>query len=265
VLKRREIGLVKAQIRAILFFIIILMTFCAFSQISQTSTLKEEKMFIGYFNQTRLTSKFGIWTDLHYRSINDFIKEPHQGMLRGALIGYINDNLRVMGGYTFVYNYSNSKREFSQIEHRPWQQIFLRTHYNRMLTIQMLRLEQRYLQVISKGKATDEFIYTNRIRYNYLFVIPFSHKGIATGTLSGVLNNEVFINFGKNVRANIFDQNRFFAGFAYQFNKQTAIHVGYMNILQQLQTGNDLVKSNCIRIFLFQNLDFRKQHESTKQ
>lgn len=48
------------------------------------------------------------------------------------------------------------------------------------------------------------------------------------------LQNEIFINFGKEVRYNIFDQNRLYAGLGYHMGKPGRIEVGFMSqILQQ--------------------------------
>lgn len=219
----------------------------------------EEKVFLGYFNQTRLTNKLGVWTDLHHRTIHDFVREPHQSIGRTALTFYFNDNLRIMAGYAFVYNHNNSQNPIARIEHRPWQQLFFKTHYGNTHSIQMLRLEERYLQVSNGNTATDDFTNVNRIRYSHLFQIPFSKQSINKGSLFGVIGNEIFISFGKNVRANVFDQNRFFTGLGYQFSRSTALHFGYMNIIQQLQNGYDFINSHCVRIFLFQTFDLRKE------
>ncbi|MBL7934816.1 MAG: DUF2490 domain-containing protein, partial [Bacteroidia bacterium] len=56
-----------------------------------------------------------------------------------------------------------------------------------------------------------------------------------------------------------FDQNRFFAGFGYQIGKNSSVHLGYMNIYQQLASGNKYSESHCLRLFVYHNIDFRKE------
>ena len=256
---RNEINFIGRLISLVLIYGIFITQMPLVAQNNGKNFSNEEKVFLGYFNQTRLTTKLGVWTDLHHRTINDFAREPHQSIGRTALTFYFNDNLRIMAGYAFVYNHHNSQNLIARIEHRSWQQLFFKTHYGNIHSVQMLRLEERYLQVINGNSATDDFTNINRIRYSHLFQIPFSKQSINKGSLFGVLGNEVFISFGKNVRANVFDQNRFFAGLGYQFSKSNSLHVGYMNIIQQLQNGYDFINSHCVRIFLFQNFDLRKE------
>ncbi|KAJ1518410.1 hypothetical protein HMI54_000938, partial [Coelomomyces lativittatus] len=73
------------------------------------------------------------------------------------------------------------------------------------------------------------------------------------------LNNDIHINAGKNIINNYFDQNRFFAGVGYQFTLQLNAQIGYMNVFQQQPSGNQYVSINAIRLFVFHNLDLRKE------
>ena len=76
------------------------------------------------------------------------------------------------------------------------------------------------------------------MRYNIWYDIPLSKKGIVPKSLSFVVNDEVHINFGKEIVYNYFDQNRFFVGLKYQFTDHSNLQVGYMNLFQQLSAGN---------------------------
>ena len=89
--------------------------------------------------------------------------------------------------------------------------------------------------------------------------MPLSKKGIVPGDLAFVVNDEVHINFGKQIVYNYFDQNRFFVGLKYQTNKQDNIQVGYMNLFQQLAAGNKYKNIHAVRVFYFHNLDLRKK------
>lgn len=243
--------------------LILLSTIVIHLQIIAQNNLKsfsnEEKLFLGYFNQIRLTKKLGVWCDLHHRTVSDFVKEPYQSIARVAMSYYFNHHLKLMAGYAFAYNYNNSHNRIVRFEDRPWQQVFFKSGYGYLQCIQMLRLEQRIIEESSGKASTDSFNYLNRIRYNYLLQFPFSKKKDGNHKLQGVLSNEIFINIGKNLGANVFDQNRFFAGLGYQFSKSTVLHLGYMNIVQKLQNGFDFINSHCVRIFLFQTFYLRKE------
>ena len=77
--------------------------------------------------------------------------------------------------------------------------------------------------------------------------------------LSAVISDELYINFGKNIVNNYFDQNRVFLGAGYMVNRNDNLVVGYMNIFQQQPTGNQYKQLNVIRLSYFGNFDFRKK------
>ena len=92
--------------------------------------------------------------------------------------------------------------------------------------------------------------------------IPISKKGIVPYSWSFVVNDEVLINFGKEIVNNYFDQNRLFFGFKYQVSDHSNLQVGYMNLFQQFGSGNKSRDINVIRFFYFQNLTLLPQKSS---
>jgi hypothetical protein len=67
---------------------------------------------------------------------------------------------------------------------------------------------------------------------------PLSKRPFQPNSLSLVLNDELHVNFGKQIIYNYFDQNRFFTGFNYHVNKHDNLQFGYMYLFQQLASGN---------------------------
>lgn len=243
--------------KLIVFIILLFHAFFVLSQ--QKQVITEEKTFVGFFNQTRFTNRIGTWLDVHHRTTDDFVNRPLQSIGRLGLSVYFTDHFRFTAGYCLAYNYPAKGFNASRIEHRPWQQLFIKQEYHKVQTIQILRLEERYNQEIVNDEATDNYIYTNRLRYSYLVLIPFTKSGIIPKKIFGVINDELFVNFGKNITYNTFDQNRFFVGFGYQIGKNSSVHLGYMNIYQQLASGNKYSESHCLRLFVYHNIDFRKE------
>ena len=92
-------------------------------------------------------------------------------------------------------------------------------------------------------------------------MFPLSKKRFQPKSLSFVVNDEVHINFGKQIVYNYFDQNRFFLGFTYHVNKHDNLQFGYMNVFQQLAAGNKYRSNHVARVFYFHNLDLRKKSE----
>jgi hypothetical protein len=226
--------------------------------IAQTkSTEHREMAWLGYFNQTRFTAHSGLWVDLHLRLNDDFVNEVHASMGRIGYIYYFSDKARLTIGYAFQEQPGHHGAA-TVLEHRPWQQIQWFEKKSRFNMAQWIRLEQRYRK---SGDAAYEFN-SHRIRYSIAFTIPLTRKEVAPKTPFIFTNNEVFINFGKNIVNNYFDQNRFFVGVGYQFTAHMNAQLGYMNVFQQLPAGNRYVRSDAIRLFVFHNLDFRNKEES---
>ena len=70
--------------------------------------------------------------------------------------------------------------------------------------------------------------YANRFRYRLQASVPLNKPEISAGAFFAVVNDEIWVNFGKEIRFNVFDQNRAYAGFGYQINKVCNI-IGIIN------------------------------------
>lgn len=218
------------------------------------------QVWLGYLNQTRFSNKWGMWLDLHLRSKEAMVTGLSQGIFRTGITYYVNDDLKLTAGYAFINHFpAENHRNISQPEHRPWQQVQWHTRYPRLRLMQWVRLEERWRRKILNNDALAEgYNYNFRLRYNFFSQVPLSKKRFQPGTLSFVLNDELHINFGKQIVYNYFDQNRFFAGFNFHVNKHDNFQFGYMSLFQQLAAGNRYRSLHTARLFYFHNLDLRK-------
>lgn len=238
-----------------------LLSYASFGQAAGKTIHHREQAWIGYFNQTRLTDKFGFWLDVHYRQTDHFIDRPFQFLFRPAATWFIKDNLRFNLGYAYVNHFPAKGLNTSRPEHRIWQQIWWSQKYSGLNTLQWLRLEERYNRKIANDVLQDGYTFTYRLRYNLAFFIPLKGKALVAKTPFIAVVNEVFLNFGKRVTYNTFDQNRFFVGFGYQFTSQLNAQLGYMNVFQQNASGNDYFSTDAIRLSVFHNLDLRNKED----
>ena len=125
--------------------------------------------------------------------------------------------------------------------------------------MQAIRLEERFRRkILDDNTLAEGYLYNPRVRYNFALFLPLTKKGLNPGGLQFLLNDEIMVNFGKNIVYNYFDQNRFFAGLAYQINPHAQLQGGYMNLFQQQAAGNRYRNQHTIRIFYFHNFDLRK-------
>ena len=244
----------------LLFFL--LAHFSIFSQ-TPRQTIGEEQLWLAYFNQTRFTDKWGIWTDIHYRSKENFIQESSKGMFRVGLTYYLTDDMKLTNGYAFINHFpEEGHANISQPEHRIWQQLQYHSRFGGVRTMNWFRLEERFRRNIKNdNELADGYRFDVRLRSNFLLNIPLSRRGIAPKTFSAVLNDEIFVNFpnSNNTTYLPFDQNRFFVGLAYNIDSHSNIQFGYMNIFQQLSVGTKFRNIDAIRFFFFQNFDVRKK------
>lgn len=243
----------------ILFLFFLLANSNLIAQTKQTETV--EQVWLAYFNQTRISKKWGTWTDIHLRTKEDFVHDLSQSILRFGLTYYLNDDSKLTAGYAYVSHYPAEGHEDVTIpEHRPWQQFQWHSKYSKLRLMQWFRLEERFRRKVKDDdELADGYNFNFRMRYNILFQLPLSQKKFQPGTLSFVVNDEVHVNFGKQIVYNYFDQNRFFLGFAYHTSKTDNLQFGYMNVFQQLAAGNKYRMGHVARIFYFHNLDLRKK------
>jgi Protein of unknown function (DUF2490) len=246
------------------YFPILILLLCSNSIIAQSKvTTDVRQIWTGYFNQTRLIDKWGLWADIHLRTKDNYFNNLSQGIVRLGLTYYLNDDAKLTAGYAFVNHFpADNHKNISQPEHRPWQQIQWHTKYPKLKLMQWFRLEERYRRKIKNNdELADGYNFNFRLRYNILSQFPLSKKRFQPNTFSFVLSNEVFVNFGKQIVYNVYDQNRFFAGFHYHVNKHDNLQFGYMNIYQQLAAGNQYRSTHAARVFYFHNLDLRKSRQ----
>ncbi len=225
------------------------------------STEHFNKVWVGYFNQTRFSDKWGAWLDIQLRTKDDWVDGVAQELYRLGLTYYATDNVKLTAGYAYITDPpGDNHKNISTYEHRPWQQIQWHTKYGKQKMMQWFRLEERYRRkILNNDSLADGYNFNWRLRYNIWYEIPFYKNGSEPKSWSLILNDEVHINFGKQIVNNYFDQNRFFLGFKYQTGKHSNLQFGYMNWFQQLAAGNRYRNSNVARVFFFQNLDLRKK------
>jgi Protein of unknown function (DUF2490) len=230
----------------------------AFTQNKQKTIY--EQIWLGYFNQTRFNDRWGMWADFHLRTKNDFVEELSQGIIRLGLTYYLKDDLKLTVGYAYINHFpADNHQQISQPEHRPWQQIQWHQKFKKLRIMQWLRLEERFKRkILNDTQLADGFNFNYRVRYNFFLQTALGNKPFKKGSFSWVLNDELHINFGNQIVYNYFDQNRFFTGFNYFLSEHDNIQFGYMNLFQQLSSGNTFRVVHTIRIFYFHNLDLRK-------
>ena len=248
-----------------MFRILTLFVFCFFSQPAHAQVSKvvsaETQTWLAYFNQTRLSKHWGLWLDAHFRLKDDFVGAPASAIVRPGLTYYLMDDVRLTAAYAYVHHFpADGHQNIALPEHRPWQQVQWFARWPKARLTSAIRLEERFRRNLLNDDALGEgYNFNWRARYNAALFVPLTKKGFQAGGFHFLLNNEIFINFGKNIVYNVFDQNRFFAGLVWQASTHSQLHFGYMNVYLQQKSGNAFKNQHAIRVFFFQNFDLRGQ------
>ncbi|MCU0334828.1 MAG: DUF2490 domain-containing protein [Chitinophagaceae bacterium] len=228
---------------------------------AQKQITEDAQTWLGYFNQSRLSNKWGLWTDLHFRTKQNLVENPGIFIARAGATWYLNDKTKLTAGYAFINHFpADNHKNISQPEHRPWQQIQWHQNSSRFKLMQWVRLEQRFRRnILNDNALADGYNFNWRVRYNIMLQFPLGRRPFEPGSLALALNNESMLNFGKRIVNNTFDQNRAFAGFHYYVNKHDWLQVGYMNFFQQTASPGQYRMFHTARVFFFHNIDWRRQ------
>lgn len=239
-----------------ILIIVSLFSLPVLAQVSK-STEDLQQVWVGYFNQTRFSKRWGAWLDVQLRTKDHFTDSLSQFLFRPGITYYIDDKTKLTLGYAFVNHFpADSHPEISQPEHRIWQQVQWHTNYRKLRTMQWVRLEERFRRKIKDAdELGDGYNFNFRLRYNFMMQGPLTQKLYDKGALNWVFNDELHINFGKEIVYNYFDQNRLFLGFNYYLTKNNTLQFGYMNLFQQLGAGNKYRMIHTARVFFFHNLN----------
>ena len=236
------------------------------SGFSQKMSTSLQQAWFSYNNQTRLSNKWGLWGDFHLRTKEDFFNDFSTGIARLGIMYYLKDNTKLTAGYAYINHFpAEAHPDISQPEHRPWQQVQWQNRFPKFRMMQWVRLEERFRRKIKDNDELGEgYNFNYRVRYNMMLNFAFNKKPFAPKTISYVLNDEVLLNFGKEILYNSFDQNRLFLGLQYHTNKHDFLQFGFMYFYQQLTAGNKYRHIYAPRVSYFQNLDLRRKETESK-
>lgn len=205
-----------------------------------------------YFGTINLNNKIGLHTEYQWRRAN-VITDWQQSLLRLGVNYTLNPSVLFRVGYgwieTFPYGdipINGLGKDFT--EHRIFQMLQLTQKVGRVDFSHRFMLEQRFVGSYSAATLDreDKYNLLHRARYMFRVQVPLVVKDNPNNTPYVALYDEVFIGFGENVAANVFDQNRIGLVLGYRFNNNIRIEAGYIN--QIVQFGRTINSQN-----IFQN------------
>lgn len=205
-----------------------------------------------FFGTIKLDEKWGLHTEYQWRRDN-FITDWQQSLLRVGVNYQLNPMILFRIGYAWIETFPYGEipingmgRDFT--EHRIFEMVQLSHKEGLVDFSHRFILEQRFVGRYTSPEVTaeDDFPLLQRMRYMIRLQIPLEGREIKDKTPYAALYDEIFIGFGKNVNANVFDQNRIGLLLGYRFNKNFRLEAGYLN--QIVQFGRQINGQN-----IFQN------------
>jgi hypothetical protein len=210
-------------------------------------TTSNNFVWINNFVNVKATERILTTGEYQFRRTN-YIENWQQSLLRFTLQYKLPERINIGGGYGWIESFSYGEFGNSSLkptlEHRLFQQITKDDNAGRVAINHRFRLEQRFVGVNDLNyqdldkRIIEDWRYTNRFRYQLKTNIPLNNKIIDNKTLYASFYNEIFIGFGKNVRRNVFDQNRTGLLAGYRFNNYFNLEGGYF--LMTLQQANQI-------------------------
>ena len=242
---------------SIKYYILSLFILCSIFSNAQTRQVQYgQQSWLDYLNQNRYNKRWGSWIDLQLKLTDNYFNTTLATETTLGATYYTKKKIRIIGSLTYVDQINKGNNTYHIAEYRPWQMIQLNTQSRHSKFLQWIRLEERFKQTVSNNAPTANYDLTYRLRYQFLSQIPLTKHPFQKGSLSLVLSDEIYINYGKSIVYNTFDQNRISAGFFYYLNKDNIFQFGYTNVYQHLNAKNKFSNLDVLRVSIFNNINF---------
>lgn len=222
--------------------------------LGQNITSRDNRVWIGYMTQSRISKRFSIWADAHWVS-HGF------GIIRPGISYHFNNKYNVVTtlGYAHVWIYPAAGNHTIRPEHRLWGQTTASYKLNDFNFSHRLRYDARFRRTIIADQLQNEYNFNYRLRYLFQTKYNLTRQPTAKQKFYGVVSDEVLYNFGKEIKnGNRLDQNRFLLGAGVSV-KNMAFQLGYLNQLVKAPTTNTFAMNHHVQLFVYQNFDFRKK------
>jgi len=209
-----------------------------------------------YFGDHPVSERWGVHLEGQWRR-HDGPLQPQQLFFRPAVNYKVSNSLMLTAGYAFAdtYRYGEFPAAARFPEHRLFQQVLTRQSVGKVNLSHRYRLEQRYIgQTLpgDQGAEVRDWRYENRFRYQLRGVIPLRSS---EWYLAGY--EEFFLNFGRNVAANVLDQNRIYGALGRKMGPAGNLELGYLNQIIQQRNGRVFESNHTLQIGWFSTFAFR--------
>jgi hypothetical protein len=245
------------RINATLYFLLIA-SFC----FAQKTVIHDNQQWFQYNNQLVFTKNISLFSDLGLRRINGFREWQVIGLRAG--LGYnIAENLQGVTGIACNALYTND--HVSKAEFRAYQEINTKQLFRKVSLQHKLRIEARYFRNVTERVITQASSFNFRFRYRLFCAIPvvLSKKDPDKKLLLN-FGDEVFVNAGKDIKYNMFDNNRLIAGTTLQWSSNLNFALFYIYQYGQRSAQATYEASDILFISVTQKIALNKKKDANK-
>ncbi len=235
-------------------YIIVLIAFAlnSFSQSVTPTILRDNQLWLGYYNSLVFNSKWSMNSDMQFRTKNE-MKHYSQALIRSDVSYKLKDRITISVGLAhFRYFITDEK---TRGEWRPWQELKLTDKTGICKIIHRLRVEQRFNETFKNSEATNDYQFNFRFRYKFDLRYPILKEKEEGNNVYALIGNEVMINAGNSITYNYFDQDRLYVGINYEVNKKLSLQLQYMHVWQQGSNGLTLNSNEVIRFNIYHTIN----------
>ncbi len=221
------------MLRFLLAFSMLSLALSGFSQLAYAPPEKEVSkangVWLGLYTKYRFNDRWGYYGEYHVR-MKEGMHKMAQVYLRFGATYKVSKYLDFTAGFVNPYYWApnpeaeNMDRVVPQ--YRLWQQGVLVTPFEHVKVMHQLRMEQRWRRDYQKSSP---FELTYRFRYKLTAYIPLNHRDFSVHTLFLAFYEEIFMQAGRSIVYNHFEDNRAYAGLGYNLSPSLQVHAGYMN------------------------------------
>lgn len=234
------------------------------AQVSQYPDIPKSKEFtnvsetwIGLYTKYRIKEKLFYYGEYHLRRRDQFWNEMAQIYLRFGLSYLVNKNFEFTAGIVNPYYFApgGGGEGIDKVvpQFRGWQQFLFVIPFERLKIYHQIRTEQRWKRDYKEG---SEFKLDFRFRYKLLAYYPLNKPTLEQGALFSSTYSEIFIQAGKGIVYNHFEDFRAFLGLGYILNDQIQFQGGYQWTYRHYESPFVYQNRHIVRFSVYHNLDF---------
>ncbi|MDX2302716.1 MAG: DUF2490 domain-containing protein [Microscillaceae bacterium] len=234
-----------------------------FSQNLSKNVSHTNQQWIHYFLQAKVSEKWTLLADGSYRLREGF--EAHALYLARVGVAYqLNNSVRLAAGFANLGTYG--EENITRREYRPHQEVSIRNKFPRLDINHRFRLEERFFREAHPAPGEDPNNFNYRFRYQFLMNIPlvtFKASKSEKKLLLGIAD-EIFIQAGREIVYNVFDQNRVLISPTIQCNKSLSIALTYAYQFASQNAPNRYVHTDIYWLIIRHNIDLSPKHKHQK-